>query len=544
MEKLKNFHIQKFDGNNFQLWKFQMEIIFRAEKILDVVDGKTTRPETTEAEKRRAWDENNSKGMLIISTGLEYSQLQTVIACDTAAQMWNRLKSVHEQRSSVNKVTLKQQFFSYRMNPNESIAQHISKIESMALALADVSERVTDVDKIAKTLESLPSSYGAFINAWDSYDETKQTFENLTSRLLKEEKRLTQEDDVAAAFATLNVKKKNTNSHASKNNKSTDQGKLTGKKDITCFYCKKVEHIKRDCFKWKENSKRKKDNQEDGSEDNSKNVALSAELKNISVSGYESAWLADSAASKHMTSKKDWFTVLRPIDSSTNVVQIGDNSFVQAEGIGSVEVLALVNGQWEPRTLENTLYVPKLKKNLFSVGAATSKQFEVIFDDSKIEVRNQKIIATGIKMANQCYKMLFKEKGIEQANAATEATVKLWHERLGHPGVNSFKEMANQGLIPGVKSSNIDNLFCESCQSGKIHRLPSHANLNARASKPGEVIHSDVCGKMPVTSLGGANYFLLFKDDCMSYRFVYFIKYKSDTFSTFLQFQKMIETDR
>ena len=74
MEKLKNFHIQKFDGNNFQLWKFQMEIIFRAEKILDVVDGSKIRPEATEVDRRKAWDENNSRGMLIISTGLEYSQ--------------------------------------------------------------------------------------------------------------------------------------------------------------------------------------------------------------------------------------------------------------------------------------------------------------------------------------------------------------------------------------------------------------------------------------------------------------------------------------
>jgi len=169
------------------------------------------------------------------------------------------------------------------------------------------------------------------------------------------------------------------------------------------------------------------------------------------------------------------------------------------------------------------------------VGAATSKQFKITFDDSKIEVRNQKVIAMGIKMTNQCYKMLFKKKGVEQANATTEESVRLWHERLGHPGINVFKEMTSQGLIPGVKSSN--KFFCDLCQSGKIHRLPFNANLNTRASKPGEFIHSDVCGKMPVTSLGGANYFLLFKDDCTSYRFVYFMKYKNDTFNIFLQFQ-------
>nr|CAD7460075.1 unnamed protein product [Timema tahoe] len=133
-----------------------MEIILRAEKIMDIINGKKQKPATTEVEEVKTWNDGNEKGMLIISTGLEYSQLQTVIACETAAQMWNRLKNVHEQRSSVNKVSLKQQFFSYRMNPNDNIAQHISTIESMALSLADVGEAVSDVDKIAKTLESLP----------------------------------------------------------------------------------------------------------------------------------------------------------------------------------------------------------------------------------------------------------------------------------------------------------------------------------------------------------------------------------------------------
>nr|CAD7394649.1 unnamed protein product [Timema cristinae] len=71
----------------------------------------------------------------------------------------------------------------------------------------DVGEAVSDVDKIAKTLESLPSSFSAFISAWDSYAEVMQTFENLTSRLLREKKRLMQNDDVITAFAMLNLQK-------------------------------------------------------------------------------------------------------------------------------------------------------------------------------------------------------------------------------------------------------------------------------------------------------------------------------------------------
>ena len=86
-------------------------------------------------------------------------------------------------------------------------------------------------------------------------------------------------------------------------------------------------------------------------------------MKNMLAPGCEDVWLADSAASKHMTFHKEWFSTFAPIQGENIFVQIGDNSFIKAEGIGSIEVLSLVDGIWLPCTLENTLHVPKLKKN-------------------------------------------------------------------------------------------------------------------------------------------------------------------------------------
>jgi len=184
---LKHFHIQKFDAKNFALWKYQMEIIFRAEAgMLDVVCGTKPRPEAA-GTSQEAWDNLNIKAMLLISSGIEYEQLQTVVSCPTAPEMWARLKAIHEQRSAINKMTLKQQFFSYQMSETDSIAQHISKIDAMAVALRDVGEVVNNSDKIAKALGSLSIKYHGFVIAWYSYNETKQTFDNLTSRLLKED---------------------------------------------------------------------------------------------------------------------------------------------------------------------------------------------------------------------------------------------------------------------------------------------------------------------------------------------------------------------
>ena len=55
--------------------------------------------------------------------------------------------------------------------------------------------------------------------------------------------------------------------------------------------------------------------------------------------------------------------------------------------------------------------------------------------------------------------------------------------------------------------------FCESCVEGKHHRSPFPTGGGMRAKEPLELVHTDMCGKMNSTSLGGAQYFLTFIDD-------------------------------
>ena len=60
---------------------------------------------------------------------------------------------------------------------------------------------------------------------------------------------------------------------------------------------------------------------------------------------------------------------------------------------------------------------------------------------------------------------------------------------------------------------------------------------------PGEVFHADLCGKMSKPSIGGANYFLLLKDDHSRYCFVYFLKEKSDTIKKLKEFFAEVQAD-
>ena len=65
------------------------------------------------------------------------------------------------------------------------------------------------------------------------------------------------------------------------------------------------------------------------------------------------------------------------------------------------------------------------------------------------------------------------------------------------------------------------------CAYGKHHRSSFHEKIK-RATKPCEIIYTDVCGLMEVESLGKKLYFLTFKDDFSKFTKIYFLRHKSE----------------
>ena len=104
-------------------------------------------------------------------------------------------------------------------------------------------------------------------------------------------------------------------------------------------------------------------------------------------------------------------------------------------------------------------------------------------------------------------------------------SIRLWHERICHQNKRHVREI--------LKTVGIDitlgDQFCEGCALGKQHRNPFHKRVD-RAKEAREIIHADLC-PLEIESLGKKRYFLLFKDDYSSFRKIYFLRQKSETFS-------------
>ena len=114
----------------------------------------------------------------------------------------------------------------------------------------------------------------------------------------------------------------------------------------------------------------------------------------------------------------------------------------------------------------------------------------------------------------------------------------LWHHRFGHIGEDRIRQLGESGLLGSLGSEPYPT--CESCLRGKMIKLP-FKNKGERAKNILELIHTDVCGPFNEMARGGFSYFITFIDDYSRYGYLYLMKYKSEAFEKFREFQKEVE---
>ena len=87
-----------------------------------------------------------------------------------------------------------------------------------------------------------------------------------------------------------------------------------------------------------------------------------------------------------------------------------------------------------------------------------------------------------------------------------------------------------------------DEFVCEDGIRGKQTRLP-FVTGRTRATKPGELIHSDVCGPMPEPTQRGSRYFVAFIDDFSSFCVIKVLKQNYEVLEAFRDFCNRTELE-
>lgn len=97
-------------------------------------------------------------------------------------------------------------------------------------------------------------------------------------------------------------------------------------------------------------------------------------------------------------------------------------------------------------------------------------------------------------------------------------------------------------MVDGIDVKELEKTseLCEICVEGKQTRLP-HQTHRIRAKRPLELVHSDLCGPIDITSFDGKRYLLIFIDDFTHFTVVYTLEAKSEVLRHFKMFQSMAE---
>ncbi len=88
-------------------------------------------------------------------------------------------------------------------------------------------------------------------------------------------------------------------------------------------------------------------------------------------------WYVDSCAFRHVTRNSDMVNKLHK-QIYHSIVSIGGGQFHPIQNIGSVH-FETPNGVI--KTIDNVFYVPRLKKNLLSIGSMATKGYLIVFYD-------------------------------------------------------------------------------------------------------------------------------------------------------------------
>jgi hypothetical protein len=239
-----------------------------------------------------------------------------------------------------------------------------------------------------------------------------------------------------------------------------------------------------------------------------------------------------------VTHRKEWFSALKFFEVPIKV-HIGNKSTMDALGKGIIHFEALVNGCWKPCYMENVLYVPQARRNLFSVISAVDKGMSFTSNSEECKfIRDDVVKARGAR-SGHLFKIIIRIVNPElsvfsEANtASSKDTLQIWHERLGHQNKRHVRKLLRDYKIDFVDEDS----FCGASVEGKQHSN-TFLERKQRALEPGA---ADLCGPMECASLSGAKYFLCITCDFSRYRMVYFLKEKSETSSKIEEVLKLVE---
>ncbi|KAL0320216.1 UNVERIFIED_CONTAM: Retrovirus-related Pol polyprotein from transposon TNT 1-94 [Sesamum radiatum] len=359
-----------------------------------------------------------------------------------------------------------------------------------------LSEKLTDVRVVEKVLRSLNAKFNHVVVAIkEAKDIESMSIDELNGSLVAHEKRMKRSQQVPVEQVLRNlhlILKKMLP-------KEEEEVKLVVEVEVVGIAEVVVKEEEKDETK----SKRK---EEEGD-------AFLLSQKKGTIEN-DVTWYLDNGASNHMTRDKSKFM---HIDTKvTGDVLFGDDTKVEIKGKGTV-ILATKSG--DHKLLHNVYYIPKMKNNILSIDQLMESGHKVKMEDMYLWLRDHddRLIAKVAMTSNRMFKLNVKTAEAKCLQACINDSSGIWHMRFGHLNFEGLKMLGEKNMVRGLPKINHPNQLCEVCLLGKHARKSFPNESLSRATKPLQLVHTDVCGPFNPQSFGGKFTSNEFKAFCESH---------------------------
>ena len=539
--------IGRFDGTNWPTWKYKVLLLLKTHTgAIEALNGSLQMPShpgtqataddlKTYKNKCDEFNKIQSTALLLLTTNMTEEMLTKVMRFTSVKEMWDELNRLYERSSQDRSYDICLEFFKYKKEPQHDMGSHLSVIKNLwhdlnKMLSADGKE-LPEILLICKVLDTLPEDYFSFKSSWMLVAMSQRTIENLTTQLCAYERALANRninnDQVPGSADALIVQK-------------SKQIYKKRNKIFKCNYCGEEGHGVKKCSKWIADGKPPKLMH--------KSTCNTTMLMSLAFALHETedrdSWWVDNGATSHVTHRGDIFESFEYFAESHKVMTANGQN-IEAIGKGSIRLEADINGKKkELITLSNVWYVPSIKRNLFSVLATQDlnekSHFESRTKSCMLKVNGQIKLMGYRERYGGLYKLKVKVLTPNvQINALTMSNqLQLYHERFGHQNKRHVKEVIQREFGIKIKSKD-DEQLCQGCVYGKAHR--NKFRTRERATCPGQLISTDVCGPFPY-SISNYRYYVLFKDDFSRFRHIYFLRQKSEVAARLKDFLRVCKT--
>jgi hypothetical protein len=229
-------------------------------------------------------------------------------------------------------------------------------------------------------------------------------------------------------------------------------------------------------------------------------------------------WTIDSGASHNYCNditefKKDTIT------EANMIIKLGDKNEVHARKKGTVQL----NG-----VRIEAFFVSEFRISLLSVSQLDSLGLTAIFKNGTCTVidhlGNNPLSAT-LDRGLYILPRLGSAHVSSNTNIRKPDLIEVWHRRLAHLNYADLKLILDLDKKTKTRTPWEIPGLCETCVKTKQQQHVIRTK-STRSSTPFELVHSDLCGPMK-HSIGGAQFYIIYIDDCTRYTEVYFLITKS-----------------